>query len=289
MDALERRYRALVRLLPADHRAARGEELLGVLLDLDDGRAWPSPRQAAGVVGLAVWLRLGQGLALLLCGLLVAASTGIAVMWIGGPRRWAVGDPGGPAWPTVVAAAVPVALALAAAAAWSPGRRRLTAWLLAAEPPAALAAMMFDARTVPLVTLPAVLAVAAWLLPVARPRRALAASVLAAAALWAVVAGVGRPDAPWPIDARVSLFLAVAGAAAGVVAAGLMVRGAGRLVRAAAWLSGTLAGLLVPNLAWYMLSGRLLWLLPAAVIAAVAAAAAGHSAIGYSARRLIRL
>ena len=44
MAPLERRYRRLLQLLPADHRAARGQELLGLLLDLDDGRSRPSFR-----------------------------------------------------------------------------------------------------------------------------------------------------------------------------------------------------------------------------------------------------
>ncbi|MGI5238338.1 hypothetical protein [Dactylosporangium sp. CA-139066] len=288
MDALERRYRALIRLLPADHREARGEELLGLLLDLDDGREWPSLRQGAGVAGLAVRLRLGQGAALLASGLLVAASTGIAVTWAGGARRWVTMEPP-PIWPALLFAFAPVALALAAAVTWRRGSGRLTAWLLAAEPPAALAAMLYDARTAPLVTLPAVLILATWLLPVERARLGLALSVAASGALWAVVIGSGPPSAPWPLDTRVGLALAVGGAGLGVLAAGLMARRAGGLVRAAAWLAGTAAGTLVPNLAWYMLSGHLLWLLPATLVAAVAAGAAGQSAIGYSARRSTRL
>jgi hypothetical protein len=279
MDALERRYRTLVRLLPADHRAARGEELLGLLLDLDDGRAWPSPRQAAGVVALAARLRLGQGAALLAAGLLVALSTGIAVTWAGGIRRWADTDARA-VWPTLLVALVPTLLALGAGAAWGRRRGRLTAWLLAAEPLAAIVAMRVDVRTAPLVALPAVLVLAAWLLPLARARLALALSVASTGLLWAVVIGADQPSAPWPIDSRATLALAVAGAGVGVLAAGLMARRAGRLVRAAAWLAGTMAGLLVPNLAWYMLSGHLLWLLPATLVAAVAAAAAagGHPA-----------
>ena len=75
MTPLERRYRRLVRVLPAEHRAARGEELIGLLLDLDEGRRWPSFRQAVGVVGLALPLRLAAGLSLLLAALLVVYST----------------------------------------------------------------------------------------------------------------------------------------------------------------------------------------------------------------------
>lgn len=60
MSPLERRYRRLLRLLPRQHRAARGEELLGLLLDLDGERTRPSPRQALGLIGLAIRLRLGR-------------------------------------------------------------------------------------------------------------------------------------------------------------------------------------------------------------------------------------
>src|SRR5262249_4339740 len=59
MSPLEHRYRRLLRLLPEQHRAARGEELLGLLLDFDEGRSRPSTRQALGVLGLAIRLRLG--------------------------------------------------------------------------------------------------------------------------------------------------------------------------------------------------------------------------------------
>lgn len=58
MSPLERRYRRLLDLLPEQHRAARGEELLGLLLDLDDGHARPSTRQTLGVIGLAIRLHL---------------------------------------------------------------------------------------------------------------------------------------------------------------------------------------------------------------------------------------
>ncbi|GAA2603120.1 hypothetical protein GCM10010399_37470 [Dactylosporangium fulvum] len=75
--SLERRYRRLLRLLPADHRAARGEELLGLLIDLDEGRTRPSLRQAVGVFGLALRLRLPRAASLLLAAFLVAYSTAV--------------------------------------------------------------------------------------------------------------------------------------------------------------------------------------------------------------------
>ncbi|MFI2711361.1 hypothetical protein ACH495_14665 [Micromonospora sp. NPDC018662] len=58
MSPLERRYRWLLRLLPATHRHARGEELLGLLLDLDHGRRHPSWHETLNIVALAIRLRL---------------------------------------------------------------------------------------------------------------------------------------------------------------------------------------------------------------------------------------
>ncbi|MGC4816858.1 hypothetical protein [Micromonospora sp. DT63] len=58
MSPLERRYRRLLRLLPATHRNARGEELLGLLLDLDHGRQHPSRHEALNIIALAIRLRL---------------------------------------------------------------------------------------------------------------------------------------------------------------------------------------------------------------------------------------
>lgn len=75
MSPLERRYRWLLRMLPADDRAARGEELLGLLLDLDNGRTRPSTRQSIGVLGLALRLRLAGAVTLLVAAYLVAAGS----------------------------------------------------------------------------------------------------------------------------------------------------------------------------------------------------------------------
>ncbi|WP_117670501.1 hypothetical protein [Micromonospora sp. MW-13] len=80
MSPLERRYRRLLRLLPATHRNARGEELLGLLLDLDHGRRHPSRHEALNIIALAIRLRLTTpvttaALTTGLSALLVAAST----------------------------------------------------------------------------------------------------------------------------------------------------------------------------------------------------------------------
>ncbi|MFE9191719.1 hypothetical protein ACFYL6_19125 [Micromonospora sp. NPDC007208] len=80
MSPLERRYRRLLRLLPATHRTARGEELLGLLLDLDDGRRHPSRHETLNIIALAIRLRLTTpvttaALTTGLSALLVAAGT----------------------------------------------------------------------------------------------------------------------------------------------------------------------------------------------------------------------
>ncbi|MFD1324483.1 hypothetical protein [Micromonospora sonneratiae] len=80
MSPLERRYRRLLRLLPAAHRTARGEELLGLLLDLDHGRRHPSRHEALNIIALAIRLRLTTpvttaALTTGLSALLVAAGT----------------------------------------------------------------------------------------------------------------------------------------------------------------------------------------------------------------------
>lgn len=55
---VERCYRLLIRLLPAEERAARGEEFLGLLLELEEDRAWPSPQETAALLALAARLHL---------------------------------------------------------------------------------------------------------------------------------------------------------------------------------------------------------------------------------------
>ncbi|MBM0274392.1 hypothetical protein [Micromonospora tarensis] len=80
MSPLERRYRRLLRLLPASHRNTRGEELLGLLLDLDHGRRHPSRHETLNIIALAIRLRLTTpvttaALTTGLSALLVAAGT----------------------------------------------------------------------------------------------------------------------------------------------------------------------------------------------------------------------
>lgn len=56
MSYVERCYRRLIRLLPAEERAARGDELFGLLLDLESDRRLPSVREVAGLLALTVRL-----------------------------------------------------------------------------------------------------------------------------------------------------------------------------------------------------------------------------------------
>ncbi len=128
MEPLERRYRLLLRLLPADHRAARGEELLGLLLDLDSGRARPSLRQAGGVCALALRLRLRGAVSVLLTAFLVAVSTEIAATaYQIGTGAMTVGlDSRFPIRNVALALLIPALLRLGITVAWILGARRTT-------------------------------------------------------------------------------------------------------------------------------------------------------------------
>lgn len=127
MTPLERRYRYLLRLLPADHRDARGAELLGLLLDLDEGRATPSRRQAVGVLLLATRLRLRDAASLVLAALLITVAgtvVGDALM-IGIGNLDIVPDPGTRPLEVVVVVVGPWALRLWVVVAWLLGFRRV--------------------------------------------------------------------------------------------------------------------------------------------------------------------
>ena len=185
VDPLERRYRRLLRLLPADHRATRGEELLGLLLDLDEGRTRPSPRQAVGVVGLALRLRLPDAATLLLTALLVAFSTEIAdtAYRIGTGTMTVVLGSRYPIQDVTLALLVPALLRLAVAVAWILGARRTTllacvallAWSLAVG-----GLLLIDLEF--LVGLTAAAALRWW--PPRRRRAALLAAIPVAMLLW---------------------------------------------------------------------------------------------------------
>jgi hypothetical protein len=203
MGPLERRYRRLLRLLPADHRAARGEELLGLLLDLDSGRTRPSLRQAAGVFGLALRLRLPGAASLLLTAFLVAFSTEIAATayQISTGAITVSVDSRFPIQNVALALLIPALLRLAIAVAWILGARRLTlvgcATLLAYSA-ATGGLLVFD-----LVVCAGLGAAAAWRWwPTPRPRVVLLATIPFAMLLWTL-------SAAWNMYLSIGLLLSV--------------------------------------------------------------------------------
>jgi hypothetical protein len=259
MSELERRYRRLLRLLPADHRAARGEELLGLLLDLDDGRTRPSRRQVTGLIALSARLRLSALPAigtLLFSALLVASCTaslgnlidvytgaalpsdlpaftaglpylltsalaqlGVAVAWVLGARR----------------TAVVIYLALLADAARNQVANPSTDPLLA--------------QILPLMMLLAVLAILSaaairrWRTP--RPRLLWLTAVALAVLAWKAIGAWGRYGiaVPAPLDQRTRALLAIAVA----LLAAVLIRRRGWPVLVTASAAGLAAGWLLPN------------------------------------------
>jgi hypothetical protein len=215
---LERRYRGLLRLLPADHRAARGEELLGLLLDLDAGRTRPSVRQSLGVFGLALRLRLADTASLVLAAFLVAHGTAIVAtlhdistgaVTVSVDSRSAVHN-------VTLALLIPAVLRLATALAWILGARRTALAVFAAL-------LVYSAVTaggpggllrVDLVVLVALGAATALRWPTPGPRGVLLATVPLAMLLWTFVAARYIPGFGLLF---VTAAIALLGGAAGLV------------------------------------------------------------------------
>ncbi|QQQ79745.1 hypothetical protein IOD16_15925 [Saccharothrix sp. 6-C] len=91
---LERRYRSLLRLLPARYRAEREEEMVGIFLadrtdDLDLEHGWPGWGETGATLALAVRVRLGArrpaGTALR-----VLALTGLLGQLVSSAQSWTV-------------------------------------------------------------------------------------------------------------------------------------------------------------------------------------------------------
>lgn len=200
MGPLERRYRRLLRLLPADHRAARGEELLGLLLDLDSGRTRPSSRQAAGVVGLALRLRLPRAASLLFTAFLVAFSTEIAaIAYQVGTSAVTIGVDSRPlVQHATLTLLIPALLRLAIAVAWVLGAPRTT-WVACAALLAYSGAEggLLRVDLVVLVGLGAAAALRWW--PPRRSRMVLLASIPLAMLSWTL-------SAAWNMDLLGSLL-----------------------------------------------------------------------------------
>ncbi|BEL11555.1 hypothetical protein Q0Z83_097460 [Actinoplanes sichuanensis] len=106
MSSLEIRYRRLMRIYPAGHRAAYEEEMIGVLMSgAEPGRRFPSPADAIDLVragltarfGRAVHLQRGTGwrdaaAVTALLGAMLLAGTAINRL-VAGLTLWADGDP----------------------------------------------------------------------------------------------------------------------------------------------------------------------------------------------------
>ncbi|WP_027341616.1 hypothetical protein [Hamadaea tsunoensis] len=59
---LERRYRRLLWAYPREYRKSRADEILGTLMEIDEGRRWPAPREAAALLtgGLRTRIRANR-------------------------------------------------------------------------------------------------------------------------------------------------------------------------------------------------------------------------------------
>ncbi|MFC6022090.1 hypothetical protein ACFP2T_38750 [Plantactinospora solaniradicis] len=168
--------------------AAHREELLGLLLDLDTGRTWPSRRQAAGVIGLALRLRLPGVASLLLTAFLVAFSTEIVatVYRISTGAMTVSVDSRFPIRHVTLALLIPALLRLAIAVAWILGARRITLAACATLLAYALATgglLAFD-----LVVLLGLGAAVAWRWPTPRRRVLLLATIPLAMLMWTLSA-----------------------------------------------------------------------------------------------------
>ena len=193
LGSLERRYRRLLRLLPADHRAARGEEFLGLLLDLDAGRTRPSLRQAVGVFGLALRLRLASAASLLLAACLVTYGTAILapVYYLSTGAETVSVDSRFPVHNVTLALLIPNLLRLAIAVAWILGTRRTTLGTFAALLAYSLATGGLNGllhQQLDLVILLALGAAVALRWPAPRPRVVLLTTIPLAMLLWTLMA-----------------------------------------------------------------------------------------------------
>ena len=289
MSPLEERYRRLLRLLPREHRAARGDELLGLLLDLDDGRSRPSARQVVGLIGLACRLRLAAlpvAGAMLFSAFLVAVGTmqlgQLIDAYTGAVRPTDL--PGlRHATPDLLAAALPP---LGVAVAWILGARR-TALIIDT---AGLAYFAAQAKLgwlgFPLLMFP-VLAVAAhrrWTTP--RPRSLWLASVVLAVLAWKAIGVWGRHGVYYPI---LPSYVGWIAAAALAVSAVIVTRRRHWLVMATAAALAAGAGALLPVFALQLVFGRYGWLTSITIATAILGAIGRYAAVVATAYRPDRL
>ncbi|MEV4517169.1 hypothetical protein AB0K00_50475 [Dactylosporangium sp. NPDC049525] len=273
----------MLRLLPAEHRSARGEELLGLLLDLDGERDRPSPRQTIGLLGLALRLRLFPAGSLLLAAWLVADSTSAAtsIYQLSTGAVDVTFDGFSPLHNAAASVLIYTLPQLGTAVAWILGARRTALAMFAASVatqilPSGLAGLALHDLMILAVLTPAVL----WRWPAPRPRIVLLAATALAIPLWILVAtysqhgisyDTGNPD--------LTLAPALAAAALGAATAGLLTRHRRRptviTIMAIGALSGATLPTIVPRLLYYSTNG---WLLCVTAFIALIGAAASTPA-----------
>ena len=221
MTPLEKRCRRVVGLLPRSERDARGDELVGVLMDLSAGRTRPPLAEVAAVTRLSLRLRLAAraNRFVVAAPVLVATLLMVVSPWPVGAVLRLLPTATTPTGRLVEFLAV-IGLWLAGGAVWLLGLRRTAAalWLVFAG-----AALIQVARTgasylvwelttitVPVVATAAVLVVAVRRnVPAPQPRWAWLLLMLGTAAGWAVTLTIPSTMRVSPVTMAVATTVAV--------------------------------------------------------------------------------
>ncbi|GIJ73365.1 hypothetical protein [Virgisporangium ochraceum] len=260
MTPLERRCRRVVRMLPRAERETRGEEVLGVLMDLSDGRDRPPLAEVAAVAALAVKLRMRERGSRLRAGLSVLAGALVVVAAPLPVPHVLQHLPGLVTSPVmqILGLVLTLVLWLAGAVVWLLGHRRTSVALWAVYAVATVVANIRNGLdygydqvpwhlghvVAPTVLTAAVVAVAVRRgVPAPRPRRVWLLLVPATVAFWVAgmfeLVGAGAGAVP-PVAAT------AVGAAGALVAAGWVVTARGRvgvLVPAGVFMALAVVGL----------------------------------------------
>ncbi|WP_203995244.1 hypothetical protein [Virgisporangium aurantiacum] len=249
MTLLEKRCRRVVALLPRAERDARGEEVLGVLMDLSAGRTRPPLAEVVAVAGLSLRLRFATraNRFVVSAPVLVASLLMAVAPWPVGPVIRLLPSPP-PGIGGVLGFVAIIGLWLAAGTVWLFGLRRTAAvlWLALAG-----ATAVETVRTEHVViwylstfTLPVALAAAALVVAVRRgvpppePRRAWLLLMLGTAAAWVATLALPQSVLVSPVTMAVATTVAVL---AGIVAVTGRTRASG-ILPAAVVAVVTLAG-----------------------------------------------
>jgi hypothetical protein len=220
---LEKRCRRVVRLLPRAERDARGDEVLGVLMDLSTGRTRPPLAEVVAVAGLSLRLRLAARAARLVIAAPVLVATLLLVVapWpVGAVIRVVLPHASTPVTRVVEFAAL-IGLWLAGGAVWLLGLRRVATalWLVFAGATLIETARGLDDHAstwyLTTVTLPVLITAATLVVAVRRgvpapqPRWAWLLLMLGTAAGWAVTLALPPSSRNSPVTAVVATTVAV--------------------------------------------------------------------------------